>query len=62
MNVDSQGKTVIGILLDVQYSQMVGTKEIFETISYVKTHKQIKYLSRDLGLHMKKIKYLDKEL
>ena len=38
-----------------------GLHKVKETIVYRKTHKQLKELSRELGMDMKKIKYLDRE-
>ena len=38
----------------------MGQKEVTENIQYIKTHKQIKAISQELGLEMQKVKYLGK--
>jgi hypothetical protein len=51
-------KTVINLDLLFIFSQNEGE---MSWVSYSKTHKNLKELSRKLGLEMPKIKYLDRE-
>ena len=51
-------KTVIKLDLLFIFSQ---NEDVMSWVSYSKTHKNLKELSRKLGLEMPKIKYLDRE-
>lgn len=67
---NNTAKSIINIDIQFKFSQELTSEQskitnskqtIVEQINYKKSHKQIKALSKELGLPMKKIKYLDKE-
>lgn len=61
LTIDASGKTIINIDFSLNFSQNLGNIETTDQVQYVKTHKQIKSLSQELGIDSQKIKYMEKQ-
>lgn len=60
LTIDGNGKTLVKFEFTITFKQFLGQREVTENIPYIKTHKQIKAISQELGLEIQKVKYLDK--